>query len=68
MRLSVPERHELRIARQTLKVHPALVGVLGGPTLTEAWHTVYRLTGRWPTQTEVHPDTWEYNQKTGGLP
>lgn len=46
VRLSVPEVHELRIARATLRMAPTIARVMGGPTHTEARATIRRLTRR----------------------
>ncbi len=34
--LSVPEKHQKRIAIQTLKMNDKILGVMGGPTKEEA--------------------------------
>jgi hypothetical protein len=44
--LGVPERHQLRIARDTLRLKDEMVGVMGGPSKAEAREIIYRLTGR----------------------
>lgn len=44
--LTVPERHQLRIARKTLAYHDAAVAVLGGPTKAESREIILRLTGK----------------------
>jgi len=44
--LSVPETHQLKIARDTLKMHPAAVIVMGGPSHAEARAIIARLTGK----------------------
>lgn len=41
--LSVPEQHELRIARRTTRMHPVMAAVMGGPSPEEARRTVARL-------------------------
>ncbi len=46
MNLSVPEKHQLRVARQTLKYSNAGALIMGGPTKDEAALIIYRLTGR----------------------
>jgi alkanesulfonate monooxygenase SsuD/methylene tetrahydromethanopterin reductase-like flavin-dependent oxidoreductase (luciferase family) len=46
-RLSVPERHQLRVARQTLRMSDAMVGVMGGPNKSEAREIIRRLTGKY---------------------
>jgi len=45
-KLGVPERHQLRIARDTLKMHDAMVGVMGGPTKAEAREIIRRYESR----------------------
>jgi len=42
--LSVPDQHRLKIARDTLKMPDAMVGVMGGPTKQEAREIVRELT------------------------
>jgi len=44
--LSVPERHQLKIAYDTLKMPDAMVGVMGGPTKEEAKQIIKKLTGQ----------------------
>ncbi len=44
--LSVPERHQLKIARDTLRMADAMVGVAGGPSKAEAREIILRLTGK----------------------
>ena len=44
--LSVPERHQLRIARDTLEMSDAGARIMGGPTKEEAREIIFRLTGR----------------------
>jgi hypothetical protein len=44
--LSVPEKHQLRIARDTLKSSDAGARILGGPTKDEAREIILLLTGR----------------------
>jgi len=46
--LSVPEQHQLRIARATLKMSDVGARMMGGPTKEEARNIILRLTGRWP--------------------
>ena len=45
-RLTVPERHQLRIARDTLRMNPAIAAVMGGPTPDEARKIVRRFDRR----------------------
>jgi hypothetical protein len=54
--LGVPERHQLRIARDVLKQNPAMAGVMGGPNPREAFDIVTRLTGKQPTRAQLHPE------------
>lgn len=46
--LSVPEQHQLKIARQTLRMRPEFVRIMGGPTVEEAREIIRRLTGKEP--------------------
>jgi hypothetical protein len=49
------DQHELKIARDTLKMHPAMAGVMGGPDAATAFESVKRLTGKAPTKSQMHP-------------
>jgi hypothetical protein len=42
--LTIPERHQLKIARDTLRMPDAMVGVMGGPSKQEAREIIKRLT------------------------
>jgi len=44
--LTVPEKHQLKIAYKTLKMSTAAVGVMGGPSKEEAREIIKRLTGK----------------------
>lgn len=44
MALTIPEKHQLKIARKTLKMPDAMVGVMGGMTKAEARTIVRYLT------------------------
>lgn len=44
--LTVPEKHQLRIAKQTINMPDAMVGVMGGPSKSEAREIIKRLTGK----------------------
>lgn len=46
--LSIPEQHQLRIARDTLKLSDMGALIMGGPTKTEAREIIARLTGKPP--------------------
>jgi len=45
-RLPVPEQHQLRIARQTLRYTDVGARIMGGPTKAEAREIIARLTGK----------------------
>ena len=45
-KLTVPERHQLRIARRTLELSDVGALVLGGPSKTEARQIILDLTGK----------------------
>ena len=55
--LSVPERHQLKIARQTLKMTEAGARIMGGPTHAEARKIIYELTGKMPRSQNPKPRT-----------
>ena len=46
MPLTVPERHQLKIARDTLKMSDVGARIMGGPTKEQAREIILRLTGR----------------------
>jgi hypothetical protein len=50
--LSVPERHQLKVARDTLKLDDTVARfrMLGGPTKEEAREIIERLTGKKPKE------------------
>lgn len=48
--LSVPERHQLKIARKTLTYSDVGAKIMGGPTKAEARQIIKRLTGRMPRE------------------
>jgi hypothetical protein len=48
--LSVPERHQLRVALDTLKMNDVMARVMGGPSKEEARVIVKRLTGKTPRE------------------
>jgi hypothetical protein len=50
---SVPERHQLKIALDTLKMPDAMVGVMGGPNKEEAREIIQRLTGKAPKKNPI---------------
>ncbi|GAG49386.1 unnamed protein product [marine sediment metagenome] len=54
--LSVPERHQLRIARDTLKMNDVGVKVIGGPSKQEAREIIRKLTGSEPVVNEESLD------------
>ena len=46
MKLSVPQQHQLKIARKTLRMSDLGARILGGPTKPEAREIILRLTGK----------------------
>ncbi len=44
--LSVPEKHQLRIARDTMRMSDPMVGVMGGPNKEQSKKIIQELTGR----------------------
>ncbi len=44
--MTVPERHQLKVARDTLKMSDVGARVMGGPSKEEARRIIARLTGR----------------------
>ncbi len=46
--LSIPEQHQLKIARRTLELSDVGARILGGMTKAEARAVIKRLTGRKP--------------------
>ena len=50
--LSVPQRHQLKIARDTLKMSDAGARIMGGPTKEEAREIILRLTGKKMAESE----------------
>lgn len=53
--LSVPEQHQLRIARQTLRMADPMARIMGGPTKKEARDIIQRLTGQEPEENPRKP-------------
>ena len=49
-RLSVPEQHQLKIARKTLTYSDVGARIMGGPTKDEARAIIYKLSGKWPKE------------------
>lgn len=47
-KLTIPERHQLKIARDTMKMSDVGALIMGGPTKDEARGIIRRLTGRKP--------------------
>lgn len=54
--LSVPEQHQLRIARDTLKMNDVFARIMGGPTKEEARQIIIRLTGKDPGKVVNHDE------------
>lgn len=48
--LSVPQQHQLKIAKQTLKYSDAGAAIMGGPSKAEAREIILRLTGKPATE------------------
>ncbi len=48
--LSVPEQHQLKIARKTLTYSDVGARIMGGPTKAEARAIIKKLTGRVPKE------------------
>lgn len=48
--LSVPEQHQLKIARKTLTYSDVGARIMGGMTKTEARQIIKKLTGRTPKE------------------
>lgn len=48
--LSVPEQHQLKVARDTLRMTDTGAIIMGGPTKAEARAIIKRLTGREPRE------------------
>lgn len=45
-RLSTPEKHQLKIARETMRMHCAATLIMGGPNHAESVKIIMRLTGK----------------------
>lgn len=48
--LTVPERHQLKVARDTLRMNDVFARIMGGMTKQEARNIVERLTGKRPKE------------------
>ncbi len=59
--LSVPEKHQLKIARSTLKMHDVGAAIMGGMTKDEARQVILRLTGKVAKKATVISERF-YNQ------
>jgi hypothetical protein len=44
--LTVPEKHQLKIARDTLRMNDVMARIMGGPDRAEARAIILRLTGK----------------------
>jgi hypothetical protein len=44
--LTVPEKHQLKIARDTLRMNDVMARIMGGPNRAEARAIILRLTGK----------------------
>lgn len=54
-KLSVPERHQLKIARDTMKMSDVGASIMGGPSKAEAREIIKRLTGKYPIEAKENP-------------
>ncbi len=65
--LSVPERHQLRIAIDSMNMNPAMLGVMGGPNVDEARKIIKQLTGKEFEQLpkSMQSPSW---RRTGSIP
>lgn len=52
-KLSVPEQHQLKIARKTLTYSDVGARIMGGPNKEEARLIIYKLTGKWPKENPI---------------
>jgi hypothetical protein len=50
-KLTVPEKHQLKVARQTLRMNDSFARIMGGPSKDEARDIIERLTGKRPNET-----------------
>jgi len=48
--LSVFDKHQLKIARDTLKMNDVMAKILGGMTKEEAREVIKRFTGKYPKE------------------
>jgi hypothetical protein len=46
--LTIPEKHQLKVARDTLRMNDVMARVMGGMTKAEARQVIERLTGKKP--------------------
>jgi hypothetical protein len=68
--LSVFDKHQLKIARDSLRMPDAMLGVMGGPSKAEAREIIKRLTGKEApeygyAQTKQYVIGKWYDRKTG---
>ena len=59
-KLSVPEKHQLIIAKRTLQMPDAMVDVMGGPNKAQAREIIKELTGRTPRGNP--PGSWHVDR------
>jgi hypothetical protein len=45
-KLSIPEQHQLKIAKATLKMSPVMARVMGGPSIEQSIEIIRRLTNK----------------------
>ena len=46
MKLTIPEKHQLKIAKDTLKMNPTMARIMGGMTKEQARKVIKKLTGK----------------------
>ena len=54
-KLDVFQQHQLRIARQTLRMSDVGAQIMGGMTKEEARQFILAVTGKMPKESNVHP-------------
>lgn len=54
--LSVPDKHQLKIARDSLNMPDAMLRVMGGPNKDEARAIIKRITGKEPKERKTSGD------------
>ena len=67
-KLSVPEQHQLKIAYKTLKMNPAMIGVMGGMSREEAVEVIKKLTGKTVKESVVKKEASKDNIESFMVP